>query len=188
MPYRFLRRPRARAASVATMLVGLALALTVLAACATASARPVTQRPSNTLTPAVTVTPAPTATITPAPTATPRPTVAPPPAPKAPPPQAPPPILDVRPSGMSIVGHLDCTRNGAFICQAAVVSRSANQTALHWTSFTNVPGHIAFSPAGGVLAPGQTLLVTITVPLNACTRGLFFFRGPANTHTISWAC
>jgi hypothetical protein len=26
------------------------------------------------------------------------------------------------------------------------------------------------------------------VPLNDCTRGLFAFHGPANTHTISWAC
>jgi hypothetical protein len=31
-------------------------------------------------------------------------------------------------------------------------------------------------------------LVTITVPFTACTQGLFFFRGPINTHTITWAC
>jgi hypothetical protein len=30
--------------------------------------------------------------------------------------------------------------------------------------------------------------VTITVPFNACTPGLFFFQGPVNTHTITWAC
>jgi hypothetical protein len=39
-----------------------------------------------------------------------------------------------------------------------------------------------------VLAPGQSTLITITVPLSDCTRGLFAFHGPANTHTISWAC
>jgi hypothetical protein len=39
-----------------------------------------------------------------------------------------------------------------------------------------------------VLAPGQSELVIITVPLSDCARGLFIFHGPANTHTISWAC
>jgi len=37
-------------------------------------------------------------------------------------------------------------------------------------------------------APGQSVLVTITVLFNDCTPGLFFFRGPINTHTITWAC
>ncbi len=45
-----------------------------------------------------------------------------------------------------------------------------------------------FSPASGVLAPGQSVLVTIMVPLTACTPGLFFIRGLINTHTIIWAC
>jgi len=105
-----------------------------------------------------------------------------------PPPVSMPPILDLRPSSMSIVGHLDCQKNGAFVCFARVLSRSSNQSNLHWVAFTNVPGSIAFSPASGVLAPGQSVLVTITVPLNACTPGLFFFQGPINTHTITWAC
>ena len=89
---------------------------------------------------------------------------------------------------MSIVGHLDCNKNGAFICFARVLSRTSNQSNLHWLAFTNVPGQITFSPSSGVLAPGQSVLVTITVPFNACTPGLFFFRGPINTHTITWAC
>jgi hypothetical protein len=89
---------------------------------------------------------------------------------------------------MSIVGHLDCNKNGAFVCLARVLSRSDAQSDLHWVAFTNVPGHIAFSPSSGVLAPGQSVLVTITVPFTACTPGLFFFQGPINTHTITWAC
>jgi hypothetical protein len=99
-----------------------------------------------------------------------------------------PPILDLQPLSMSIVGHLDCNKNGAYVCFARVLARASNQSNLNWTAFTNVPGHITFSPAGGVLAPGRSILVTITVPFNACTPGLFFFRGPANTHTITWAC
>jgi hypothetical protein len=37
-----------------------------------------------------------------------------------------------------------------------------------------VPGHIIFSPVSGVLAPSQNVFVTISVPTNACTRGLFW--------------
>ncbi len=99
-----------------------------------------------------------------------------------------PAILDLRPLSMSIVGHLDCQKNGAYVCFARVLSRPNAQSNLHWFAFTNVPGHITFSPQSGVLAPGQSVLVTITVPFNACTPGLFFFRGPINTHTITWAC
>ncbi len=90
---------------------------------------------------------------------------------------------------MSLVGHLDCQNtNGVYLCKARVLSRASNASNLHWTAFTNVPGHIAFNPVSGVLAPGQSVFVTISIPTSACTRGLFFFQGPINTHTITWAC
>jgi hypothetical protein len=62
------------------------------------------------------------------------------------------------------------------------------QSNLHSVSFMNVSGHIVLRLAGGVLAPGQSVLVTIRVPFNACTQGLFFFQGPINIHTITLAC
>lgn len=144
--------------------------------------------PAPTHTVVITPTPQFTPTLTPPPTPKPKPT--PTPAPKATPPpvQTAPAILDLRPLSMSIVGHLDCQKNGAYICLARVLSRSSNQSDLHWFASTNVPGRIFFSPASGVLAPGQSVLVTITVPFTACTPGLFIFRGPINTHTITWAC
>ncbi len=89
---------------------------------------------------------------------------------------------------MSLVGHLDCTKGSAYSCAARVLARSSNKGSLRWSASTTVPGAVTFSPASGVLAPGQSALITITVPLNDCTRGLFAFHGPANTHTISWAC
>lgn len=90
---------------------------------------------------------------------------------------------------MSFVGHLDCiNKNGVYTCLAQVTDRASATSDLRWTAFTNVPGHIVFSPAGGVLAPGQSVLVSIIVPVNDCTQGLFFFRGQVNTHTITWAC
>ena len=144
----------------------LAIIVSVLASCGsvpTGQAKPVTSTPR--------LSPSPTAIPTRAPTATPTPTLTPQPT------QPAAAILDVRPSSMSIVGHLDCQKNGAFVCFARVLSRSSNQSDLHWTAFTNVPGHIVLSPSSGVLAPGQSVLLTITVPFNACTSGLFFFQG-----------
>ena len=158
----------------------LTILVIVLASCgSTGSAAPVQTKQ-------VTATPTAVPTLAPTPKPTPQPVVTPQPTP--PPPPATPPILDVRPSSMSIVGHLDCQKNGAYVCFARVLSRSSNQGNLNWVAFTNVPGNIVLSPSSGVLAPGQSTLITITVPLNDCTPGLFFFRGPANTHTITWAC
>ncbi len=111
--------------------------------------------------------------------------------PTAPPvtqPSAAPAVLDLQPASMSIVGHLDCKKTTNFTCFARVLSRPGNQSVLNWDAFTNVPGGITFSPASGALTPGQSILITIIVPSNACTPGLFFFRGPINTHTITWAC
>ena len=170
------------------VLVGLCLTILVivLASCgSTASTTPVQAKQSTpTATPTLVPTPSPTATPKPKPTPTPTPA----PQPVVTPQPTSPPILDVRPSSMSLVGHLDCTNNGAYVCLARVLSRSSNQGNLNWTTFTNVPGNVVFSPASGVLAPGQSTLITITIPLNDCTQGLFFFQGPANTHTITWAC
>jgi hypothetical protein len=170
-----------------------------LAACgssATAAQSTQSQKPTPILTPTTVPTPTPTIAPTPIPTPKPTPTpqepalvpTSPPPAPTPPPLTGAPAVLDLRPLSMSIVGHLDCQRSGAYICFARVLSRPNAQSNLHWFAFTNVPGNITFSPSSGVLAPGQSVLVTITVPFNACTPGLFFFRGPINTHTITWAC
>lgn len=163
----------------------LAIIVIALASCGSAAAGQTTA-----VTPAPTIAPSPTAIPTHVPVATPMPKPTPisTPTPQTTQPTSAPVILDLRPLSMSIVGHLDCQKNGTFVCLARVLSRSSNQSNLHWSTFTNVPGNIRFSPVSAVLAPGQSVLVTISVPLNACTTGLFFFRGPVNTHTITWAC
>ncbi len=186
---RFYRSQRAFMKNVMVVFC-LAFLVSVLASCgatATGQTRQPTPIPTPTLAPSPTVSP--TRAVTPTPTPRPRPKPEPTVAPQPTQPPAPqPPVLDLRPLSMSFVGHLDCNNNGAYVCLARVISESNAQSNLHWFAFTNVPGHIVFSPSGGVLAPGQSVLVTITIPLNACTPGLFFFRGPINTHTITWAC
>lgn len=172
-------------------ILGIAFVSSMLAACgasATAVKSTPTPTPTHVIAPTPTFTPTPKPSPTQAPTSKPTPTHVPEPTPTPMPVQGAPAILDLRPSSMSIVGHLDCQKNGTFVCFARVLSSSSNQSDLHWTTFTNVPGSVAFSPASGVLAPGRSVLVTITVPFTACTPGLFFFRGPVNTHTITWAC
>jgi hypothetical protein len=167
----------------------LAIAVIALASCGSAATGQTSRATPTTLptsaptaiatpvTPAVTPTPIPTPVATQAPQ------------PTTPSPVSMPPILDLRPSSMSFVGHLDCTnKNGTYTCLAKVTDRATATSNLNWTGFTNVPGHIDFSPSGGVLAPGQSVLVSIIIPVNDCTRGLFFFRGQVNTHTITWAC
>jgi hypothetical protein len=95
----------------------------------------------------------------------------------------------LQPASMSFVGHLDCpVSNGAFVCHARVLSRASNLGPLNWASFVNFATDVTFSPSGGTLAPGASVDVFIHIPTNDCTRGLFFFRGPSNTHTITWAC
>ena len=154
-----------------------------LASCGSASGQ------TTTVTPVPTIASSPTAipTHVPIPTLIPKQTPTPVPQPTQQP-TSEPAILDLQPLSMSIVGHLDCQKNGKFICFARVLSPSNNQSNLKWSAFTNVPGNIGFSPVSGALAPGQSVLITISVPFNACTSGLFFFRGPVNTHTINWAC
>ena len=199
---------RSRSGMLIKMIVAvlcIAIVSSFLAACgsaATAANSSSTATLASSPTPTSVPTPAPTLLPTPVPTLAVKPTSAPVPiaAPQqtpAPAPALPPPppaltgapaILDLRPLSMSFVGHLDCQSNGAYVCFARVLSRPNAQSNLHWFAFTNVPGHITFSPSSGVLAPGQSVLVRVIIPFNACTPGLFFFQGPINTHTITWAC
>lgn len=180
-----LQSPQQMIRRTSTVIVPCIVILMItLASCGSVAAgQTTTVTPIPTLAPSPTVipthVPTPTFTPTPMPTEASQPTQQPTSASA---------ILDLQPLSMSIVGHLDCQKKGAFVCLARVLSRSTNHGDLHWSAFTNVPGNIGFSPVSGILAPGQSVLVTIIIPFSACTPGLFFFRGPVNTHTITWAC
>lgn len=151
--------------------------------------RSVVSTPKHTPTPPPTPTPKPTPTFTPIrPTPT-HPAYLPvqPTSIPTQPPMIPASILDVAPASMSIVGHLDCSKTATvYVCQAAVISGASNQAPLHWVAFANVAG-VSFSPAQGTLAPGTRVLLTINIPVEACSA-TFFFQGPVNTHTIVWQC
>ena len=151
----------------------------------------VSKQPPPTFTPIPTFTATPTNIPTQRPTPTPTPTSRPPTPTPQPTVATQPPssaaILDVAPSSMSIVGHLDCSRTTTvFTCQAAVISRASNRAALHWVAFANI-ANVAFIPAQGSLAPGIRVILTVKIPVNECS-GTFFFQGLVNTHTIIWQC
>lgn len=184
--HRLLSR-RGKSTSNSVLIISLALVVGVLASCgSTTSGQTASKTPTplavSSATAPPTPTPTPTSPPTPLPTATPVPTS------PAQTPQAAPAILDLQPASMSFLGHRDCPGNGVFVCQARVLSDPANQSELDWTAFTNISNKITFSPQSGALAPGQSVIVNITIPLNVCQSGLFFFQGPVNTHTITWAC
>lgn len=103
----------------------------------------------------------------------------------------PPPILDLQPLSMSFVGSRDCQQNmqkTAFVCLAKVSSRKDAQSNLNWIPYADFSNGVTFNPPYGSLPPGQSVTVQVSVPINACTPGLFYFQGLRNTHTISWAC
>lgn len=138
----------------------------MLTACGSASTGQI-QHSTKTPTPTLVLTPI--ATLSPVPT--PLPTSPPTKAPVPAQPSSAPAILDLQPASMSILGHRDCQKNTAFVCFARVLSRANNQSNLNWSAYTDVPGNIVFNPSSGSLPPGQSVVVTITVPLNACTPG-----------------
>jgi hypothetical protein len=177
----FLRFLRGKRITTTALILCVAIVAGMLTACGSAATGQV-QHLAKTPTPTLIPTPTPTPMIQPTPTPTPLPTVLPTQPPAAP------AILDLQPASMSLLGHRDCQKTTAYICLARVLSRTSNQSYLNWSSYTDVPGQIVFNPSSGSLPPGQSVVVSITVPLNACTPGLFYFRGPINTHTITWAC
>ena len=180
----FLKGKRTPIVAIILCVAIVASMLTACGSAATGRVQHSTKTPTPTLVPTPTTQPPATPTSVPTPLPTPPPTQAPAPA------QVPsaPAILDLQPASMSLLGHRDCQKTTVFVCFARVLSRASNQSNLNWSAYTNVQGHIAFSPSSGSLPPGQSVVVTITVPLNACTPGLFYFQGPINTHTITWAC
>jgi len=98
------------------------------------------------------------------------------------------PILDLQPLSMSFIGTQDCKGQTTFVCTAIVSNRKNAQSNLNWFAYVDFPGHVVFNPPNGSLAPNSSVKITITIPLDACTPGLFYFQGPRNTHTITWAC
>ena len=125
----------------------IAIVAIVLASCGSPAAGRTNQASPV---PTITVVPSNTPTTAPAltPTSTPKPTTS-PQATVTPTQPAAPAILDVRPSSMSIVGHLDCNRASNYVCLARVLSRADAQSDLHtWSLLFPGTGQYAYDHLG----------------------------------------
>src|SRR5947209_8490555 len=78
-----------------------------------------------------------------------------------------------------------------WICTAVLSSDPTNQSNLDWSASTSSSSGIYFTPQSGILTPGQSLQVTISVPNAACinaSNGSFTFTGPENAVNVPWIC
>ena len=72
---------------------------------------------------------------------------------------------------------------------ASLSSYKNNRGNLSWTASSNRVRGVTFTPPNGVLAPGQTTRVTITIPNMICpAQADLIFKGPGNMTDILWNC
>ncbi len=145
----------------------------------------VTTLPGQTLTslPKPTVTPSPKATPTPLPTsiAVTLPTPTPTPVPPTP---TPPSGPGVTPGSLS-PNQCPVTSQG-WTCVVTLSEAQNSSGQLRWSAPPDSAG-ATFNPARGTLSPGQTVQVSIAIPLADCSD-TFTFTGPVSTANETWNC
>jgi hypothetical protein len=142
-----------------------------------------------TVTAAITPTPIPP-TSDPLPSPTPSPTPVPPtPVPPTPSPTPAPPILAVNPTSFANGNNCSYSANHGWMCFATLTNTS-QQSRLPWSTNSNNPSSVSFSPANGVLAPGaQTQVMVLVGATTVCpASAMLVFSGPANTASVPWSC
>ncbi len=79
------------------------------------------------------------------------------------------------------------SNSGTWTCIVTVGESSSSQGNLTWSASSYVGA--SFNPTSGTLQPGQTAMVSISVPDTTClASATFAFRGPANTVNVPWSC
>jgi hypothetical protein len=95
------------------------------------------------------------------------------------------PILTVYPSHF-IVGLPGCVPSGYWnICPETLAMSQNSQGILKWSASSNGLPYMLFTPKSGILSPGQTQFVHVSIPyyLNS---GTISFIGPGNTANAQW--
>ena len=103
----------------------------------------------------------------------------------------PPPVLTASPYSFNTPGDLNCSysANQGWSCTASLSSYSNAQGNLSWTAASSGVSGVIFTPSHGVLSPGQTTHVTITIPNMTCpAQANLMFKGPKNITDILWNC
>jgi hypothetical protein len=90
-----------------------------------------------------------------------------------------------------ITANSDCTYNNGWSCSDTVSLNSNNpgDPTINWSASSSING-VTFSPASGVVAPGQSITVSISVPSMSCpANGQITFAGQgAGSATVNWKC
>lgn len=136
--------------------------------------------PSPTSTPAPKATSAPASNPNATPTPIPTPTSQPTPTPTQSPPHGP---------GVT-VGSLTPSQclatNQGWTCTETLSEDQNNTSNLPWSASTGTAG-VTINPPNGNLSPGNTIQVSIAIPLSDCSD-TFAFKGPISTANVTWNC
>lgn len=90
--------------------------------------------------------------------------------------------------------NTSCSHNGNWVCIITVAAFTQNAVNTPWTaSVLNPDPAITFSPAQGVLAPGATAQVTVTIPNSDCPgNNTLYFSVPGGlpngSNYLGWSC
>lgn len=78
------------------------------------------------------------------------------------------------------------TTNQGWTCTETLSEDQHNSGNLPWSASTGMTG-VTFNPISGTLSPGETIQVSIAIPLSDCSD-TFTFKGPLDTAQVSWNC
>jgi|GEM_PF-982128 len=102
-----------------------------------------------------------------------------------------PPILKVSASNVGSTDVNTCpfdSSNNAWTCTLTLTEDPSSQGNLNWSASTDLSG-ATFNPSSGMLSPGKSAQVTVTIPGSSCTKGTFNFAVQGgSTVPVSWTC
>ncbi len=95
------------------------------------------------------------------------------------------PILTAYPTHF-IVGLPGCVPSGYWnICPETLAMSQNSQGILKWSASSNGLPYMLFTPKSGILSPGQTQFVRVSIPYYI-DSGTILFIGPGNTVNAQW--
>lgn len=78
------------------------------------------------------------------------------------------------------------TTNLGWTCTETLAEDQNNTGNLPWSASAGTAG-VTFNPSSGTLSPGQTIQVSVAIPLSDCSDTLSF-KGPVDAAHVTWNC
>jgi len=102
--------------------------------------------------------------------------------------ETPSPMLMMTPAQLNPTSPNCTTLASTDQCVVTLKEASSSSNSVHWTTSTDIQGHVTFNPSEGNLFPGESIPITISaIP---CKDGSFTFLGSGGTTYLSvlWRC